>query len=71
MLDVVSACVVGGISIYGGAGKVYGAIFGALFMTLLSNALNAAEVTVYVNQMIRGAIIVAFTAFDHFASAGK
>ena len=71
VLDVVSACVVGGISIYGGAGKVYGAIFGALFMTLLSNALNAAEVTVYVNQMIRGAIIVAFIAFDQFASAGK
>ena len=40
-------------------------------MTLLSNALNAAEVTVYVNQMIRGAIIVAFIAFDHFATAGK
>ena len=71
VLDVVSACVVGGISIYGGAGKVYGAIFGALFMTLLSNALNAAEVTVYVNQMIRGVIIVAFIAFDHFAPAGK
>ena len=68
VLDVVSACVVGGISIYGGAGKVYGAIFGALFMTLLSNALNAAEVTVYVNQMIRGAIIVAFVTFDHFTT---
>lgn len=71
VLDVVSACVVGGISIYGGVGKVYGAIFGALFMTLLSNALNAAEVTVYVNQMIRGAIIVAFVAFDHFTARGK
>src|SRR5206468_1764514 len=57
VLDVVSACVVGGISVYGGVGKVYGAVFGALFMTLLSNALNAAEVTVYVNQMIRGGII--------------
>ena len=62
VLDVISACVVGGISIYGGAGKVYGAVLGALFLTLLSNALNAAEVTVYVNQMIRGAIIVAFVA---------
>ncbi len=68
VLDVVSACVVGGISVYGGVGKVYGAIFGALFMTLLSNALNAAEVTVYVNQMIRGAIIVAFVAFDQFTA---
>jgi ribose transport system permease protein len=71
VLDVVSACVVGGISIYGGVGKVQGAIFGALFMTLLSNALNAAEITVYVNQMIRGVIIVVFVAFDHFVARGK
>jgi len=71
VLDVVSACVVGGISVYGGVGKVYGAILGALFMTLLSNALNAAEVTVYVNQMVRGAIIVVFVAFDHFTARGK
>jgi ribose transport system permease protein len=68
VLDVVSACVVGGISIYGGAGRIYGAVFGALFMTLLSNALNAAEVTVYVNQMIRGAIIVSFVAVDRFTA---
>ena len=71
VLDVVSACVVGGISVYGGVGKVYGAVLGALFMTLLSNALNAAEVTVYANQMIRGAIIVAFVAFDHFTARGR
>ena len=70
VLDVVSACVVGGISIYGGVGRIYGAVFGALFMTLLSNALNAAEVTVYVNQMVRGAIIIAFVALDRFTSRG-
>ena len=70
VLDVVSACVVGGISIYGGAGRIYGAVLGALFMTLLSNALNAAEVTVYVNQMVRGAIIVGFVALDRLAPRG-
>jgi ribose transport system permease protein len=70
VLDVVSACVVGGISVYGGSGKIHGAIFGALFMTLLNNALNAAEVTIYVNQIVRGAIIVAFVAFDRFAARG-
>jgi ribose transport system permease protein len=69
VLDVVSACVIGGISIYGGAGKVWGAVLGALFITLLSNALNAAEISLYVNQMIRGAIIVAFIAFDRFSTA--
>ena len=70
VLDVVSACVIGGVSIYGGAGKVWGAALGALFISLLSNALNAAEVSLYVSQMIRGAIIIAFIAFDRFSSTG-
>jgi ribose/xylose/arabinose/galactoside ABC-type transport system permease subunit len=70
VLDVVSACVIGGISIYGGAGRVWGAAVGALFITLLSNALNAAEVSLYVSQMIRGAIIIAFIAFDRFSATG-
>jgi ribose transport system permease protein len=69
VLDVVSACVIGGISIYGGAGQVWGAALGALFITLLNNALNAAEISLYVNQMIRGAIIVAFVALDRLAAA--
>ena len=68
VLDVVSACVIGGISIYGGIGRVWGAVLGALFITLLSNALNAAEVSLYVNQMIRGGIIVGFVALDRFAA---
>ena len=70
VLDVVSACVIGGVSIYGGAGRVWGAALGALFITLLSNALNAAEVSLYVSQMIRGAIIIAFIAFDRFSATG-
>jgi ribose/xylose/arabinose/galactoside ABC-type transport system permease subunit len=71
VLDVVSACVVGGVSIYGGAGKVWGAALGAIFITLLTNALNAAEVSLYVSQMIRGAIIIAFVAFDRFSTKGQ
>jgi ribose/xylose/arabinose/galactoside ABC-type transport system permease subunit len=69
VLDVVSACVIGGVSIYGGAGKVWGAALGAVFVALLSNALNAAEVSLYVSQMIRGALIVGFVAFDRFSVA--
>jgi ribose/xylose/arabinose/galactoside ABC-type transport system permease subunit len=69
VLDVVSACVIGGISIYGGSGGIWGAVFGALFITLLNNALNAAEVSLYVNQMVRGAIIVGFVALDRFGGA--
>jgi ribose transport system permease protein len=70
VLDVVSACVIGGISVYGGSGRVWGATLGALFITLLSNALNAAEVSLYASQMIRGVIIIAFVAFDRLWSRG-
>jgi ribose/xylose/arabinose/galactoside ABC-type transport system permease subunit len=71
VLDVISACVIGGISIYGGSGRVWGAVFGALFITLLNNSLNAAEVSLYVNQMIRGSIIIAFVALDRFGKRGS
>lgn len=70
VLDVISACVIGGISIYGGAGRVWGAVLGALFITLINNALNAAEISLYVNQMIRGAVIIAFIAFDRISTGG-
>jgi ribose/xylose/arabinose/galactoside ABC-type transport system permease subunit len=69
VLDVVSACVIGGVSIYGGAGRVWAAALGALFITLLNNALNAAEISLYVNQMIRGGIIVVFVAIDRFGAS--
>lgn len=71
VLDVITACVVGGISIYGGVGRVGGAVVGALFITLMSNALNALEVSLFVNQIVRGLIIIAFVAFDSFARRGR
>lgn len=66
VLDVITACVVGGISIYGGVGRVGGAVLGALFIAVMSNALNALEVSLFVNQIVRGFIIIAFVAFDAF-----
>jgi ribose/xylose/arabinose/galactoside ABC-type transport system permease subunit len=64
VLDIVSACVVGGISIYGGAGRVGGALFGALLITLLSNAMNLIGVSFYLSLVIKGVVIVAFVAAD-------
>jgi ribose/xylose/arabinose/galactoside ABC-type transport system permease subunit len=40
VLDIVSACVVGGVSIYGGSGRILGATLGALLITVRSNAMN-------------------------------
>ncbi|UVK38804.1 ABC transporter permease [Mesorhizobium sp. AR10] len=64
VLDIVSACVVGGVSIYGGSGRVLGALFGALLITVLSNAMNLMGVSFYFSLVIKGAVIIAFVAAD-------
>ena len=64
VLDIVSACVVGGVSIYGGSGRVLGALFGALLITVLSNAMNLIGVSFYFSLVIKGAVIIAFVAAD-------
>jgi ribose/xylose/arabinose/galactoside ABC-type transport system permease subunit len=64
VLDIVSACVVGGISIYGGSGKPVGAVLGALFIILISNSLNQLGVSFFINLVIKGIAIIAFIYLD-------
>jgi ribose/xylose/arabinose/galactoside ABC-type transport system permease subunit len=64
VLDIVSACVVGGVSIYGGAGRVLGAVFGAVLITVLSNAMNLIGVSYYLSLIIKGGVIIAFIAIE-------
>lgn len=69
VLDTISACVVGGISIYGGMGRPMGAIIGAILITLISNALNMLGISYYFSLMIKGAVIIAFIFVDTFGKA--
>ena len=71
VLDIVSACVVGGISIYGGSGRIFGALFGALLITVLSNAMNLIGVSFYLSLVIKGAVIIAFVAADGRRGGGQ
>ena len=64
VLDIVSACVVGGVSIYGGSGRILSALFGALLITVVSNAMNLMGVSFYFSLVIKGAVIIAFVAAD-------
>jgi len=58
-LDVIAACVIGGISISGGIGSVGGAVLGALFLGIIKNALPVVNVSPFWQMAISGAIIVA------------
>ena len=70
-LEVVAACVIGGISIAGGAGTVTGAILGALFLGIVKNALPVIGVSPFWQMAISGAAIVIAVAFNARASRSK
>lgn len=71
VLDIVSACVVGGVSIYGGSGRVPGAVFGAFLITVLSNAMNLIGVSYYLSLIIKGAVIITFIAVEGQKGEGQ
>ncbi len=68
-LDVVAACVIGGISIAGGAGTVVGTLLGALFLGVVKNALPVIDVSPFWQLAISGAAIIIAVAFN--AQSGR
>ena len=63
-LEVVAACVIGGISIAGGAGTVAGAILGAVFLGIVKNALPVIGISPFWQLAISGTAIVVAVAFN-------
>lgn len=57
-LQVVAACVIGGISTMGGIGRVMGCLFGALFLGVINNALPVIGVSPFWQMAISGLVIV-------------
>jgi D-xylose transport system permease protein len=63
-LDAIAACVIGGTSLMGGRGTVFGAILGALIMASLDNGMSLRNVEPYMQNIIKGAILVAAVGLD-------
>ncbi|GGO33944.1 monosaccharide-transporting ATPase [Gemmobacter aquaticus] len=63
-LDVVAACVIGGIAIAGGAGSVAGAVMGALFLGIVKNALPVVGISPFWQMAISGSAILIAIAFN-------
>lgn len=57
-LTVVAACVIGGVSIMGGIGTVYGALLGALFLGIIANALPVVNISPFWQMAISGGAII-------------
>ena len=63
-LDIVAACVIGGVSIAGGIGTVAGAVLGALFLGVIKNELPVANISPFCQQAISGAAIIIAVIFN-------
>jgi rhamnose transport system permease protein len=57
-LQTVAACVVGGVSISGGSGTVWGVALGSLFLGIVSNALTQVRISPFWQQAIQGFVIL-------------
>lgn len=64
VMDIVGAAVVGGASTNGGVGTAFGAVFGAIFITIISNFTNMLHLSYNTTLVIKGALIIVFVALD-------
>ena len=64
LLDVVGAAVIGGISLFGGKGKVLWAVYGVLFFVVLDNSLNKMPLDFYSIDIIKGCVILVAALLD-------
>lgn len=63
-LEVISACVLGGVSLTGGVGSMSFVIAGVLIMGIVQNAMNLMNVPTFYQYVARGAILLAAVLFD-------
>lgn len=63
-LDAIAACVIGGASLVGGRGTIFGACLGALIMASLDNGMSLLNVKDFMQDIIKGLILVAAVGLD-------
>ncbi len=63
-LEAIAACVIGGASLVGGRGTIFGACLGALIMASLDNGMSLLNVRDYVQELIKGTILVLAVGID-------
>jgi inositol transport system permease protein len=70
-LTVIASVVIGGTSLFGGVGTIFGTVVGSILIGVLINGLVLMNVNPYVQQITIGLILVAVVAFDQFAKSRR
>lgn len=65
-LTVIAACVLGGVSLKGGIGKISYVIAGVLILGTVENAMNLLNISPFAQYVVRGGILLAAVIFDRY-----
>lgn len=65
-LDIITAAVLGGVSIFGGIGRLTGVVAGVLIMGVLANGMILINIDEYVQWVVKGCVLLAAVALDQF-----
>lgn len=63
-LDVIAAVVIGGTSLQGGRGSIWGTFIGALMIGVINNGMNLLGISAYFQLVVKGSIIIGAVLLD-------
>jgi L-arabinose transport system permease protein len=69
-LNVISACVLGGVSLLGGRATISGVVIGVLIMGTVENVMNLLNIDAFYQYLVRGAILLAAVLLDQLKNRG-
>jgi len=66
-LRVISAAVIGGASLKGGEGTIFGAVLGVILLNIINNALILLNISVYSQELVNGVVLISAVTLDYLS----
>lgn len=63
-LDAIAAVILGGTSLFGGRGSIWGSLLGAILITMIRNGMNLLEISQFKQMMVIGAVVIVAVWID-------
>ena len=63
-MDAISACVVGGVSAYGGSGRIIGMVIGATLIGVINLGMSLMNIDANFQKVVKGVVLLGAVAFD-------
>jgi len=70
-LYVIAAVVVGGTSLSGGTGRIFGTLIGAFIISVIQNGMNLTGLESYTQQVVLGLIILGAVLLDRLRGRAR